>query len=139
MTLKHTSQSHATITCKSFAQSLTAYSIWTDNKFKMKFQTRSSESPVEQFLRPLPGRVCHVRGYISWSKLFSSLLQSHNLQQNSILLKGTVAREFRLSVFFHQSTPYMSLINRLKPFCIWHRIRRDNRFESRQNRFQQCH
>jgi hypothetical protein len=27
----------------------------------------------------------------------------------------------------------MSLINRLKPFCIWHRIRRDNRFESRQN------
>jgi hypothetical protein len=28
----------------------------------------------------------------------------------------------------------MSLINKLKPFCIWHRIRRDNRFESRWNR-----
>jgi hypothetical protein len=26
----------------------------------------------------------------------------------------------------------MSLINRLKPFCIRHRIRRNNRFESRQ-------
>jgi hypothetical protein len=37
-----------------------------------------------------------------------------------------------------QSTAYRSLINRLKPFRIWLRIRRDNRFESRQNRFQQC-
>jgi hypothetical protein len=33
----------------------------------------------------------------------------------------------------------MSLIYRLKPFCIWHHIRRNNRFESRQNRFQRCH
>jgi hypothetical protein len=49
------------------------------------------------------------------------------------LLKGTVAQDFQLSVFFHQSTPYVSLINRLKPVYIWHRISRDNRFESRQN------
>jgi hypothetical protein len=33
----------------------------------------------------------------------------------------------------------MSLINRLNLLCICHRIRRDNRFESRQNRFQRCH
>jgi hypothetical protein len=52
--------------------------------------------------------------------------------------KGTVSRDFFYSRFFLQSTTYMSLINRLKPFCIWHRIRRDNRFESRQNRFQRC-
>jgi hypothetical protein len=34
--------------------------------------------------------------------------------------------------FFHQSTP---LIHVVKPFRIWICIRRDNRFESRQNGF----
>jgi hypothetical protein len=37
--------------------------------------------------------------------------------------------------FFHQSTPSRALIHGLKPFRIWLRIRRDNRFESRKNRF----
>jgi hypothetical protein len=51
--------------------------------------------------------------------------------------KGAVAQDFRPLVFFHQSTPYMSLINRIKLFCTWHRIRRDNHFESRQMRSRQ--
>jgi hypothetical protein len=63
-----------------------------------------------------------------------SIICMQQLMQNQF--KGTVARDFRPSVF---SIPYTSLINRLKPFCIWHRIRRDNRFESRQNRCQRCH
>jgi hypothetical protein len=37
--------------------------------------------------------------------------------------------------FFSLSTPHRSLINRLKPFRIRLRIRRDNSFASRQNRF----
>jgi hypothetical protein len=53
-----------------------------------------------------------------------------------IPFKGIVARDFRPLFFFHQSTPYRSLINRLKLFRIWLCIPRDNRFESRQNRFQ---
>jgi hypothetical protein len=52
-------------------------------------------------------------------------------------LKGTVAR-FSTSGFFHQSTPPRALTHGLKPFRIWLRIRRDNRFESRENRFQRC-
>jgi hypothetical protein len=36
--------------------------------------------------------------------------------------------------FFHQSNPPRDLIQGLKPFGIWFGIRRDNRFESRQNR-----
>jgi hypothetical protein len=54
------------------------------------------------------------------------------------VVKGTVSENPTLGCF-HQSTPYWSLINRLKPFRIWLRIRRDNRFESRQNRFQRGH
>jgi hypothetical protein len=38
--------------------------------------------------------------------------------------------------FFHQSTPPRALIHGLELFRIWLRIRRDNPFESRQNRFQ---
>jgi hypothetical protein len=37
---------------------------------------------------------------------------------------------------FHQSTPPRALIHWLKPFRIWLRIRRDNRFERRPNLFQ---
>jgi hypothetical protein len=46
-------------------------------------------------------------------------------------LKGQCHEIFD-SRFFHQSTPYRSLINRLKPFRRWLRIRRENRFESRE-------
>jgi hypothetical protein len=52
-----------------------------------------------------------------------------------IIWKGRVTRFLTLG-FFHQSTPYMSLINRLNPFCIWQCICQDNRFESRQIRVQ---
>jgi hypothetical protein len=31
--------------------------------------------------------------------------------------------------FCYQSNPHRPLINRLRPFCKWNRIRRDNRFE----------
>jgi hypothetical protein len=48
--------------------------------------------------------------------------------------KGTVSRDFRTSVFFHQSTPPRALIHRLKPFRILLLIRRENRFGIRQNR-----
>jgi hypothetical protein len=70
--------------------------------------------PVPGSLIKLEGRRCHI------------------------FVEGTVSRDFRLSVFFHQSTPYRSLINRLKPLRMWVHIRRDNRFESRLNRFQRC-
>jgi hypothetical protein len=45
-------------------------------------------------------------------------------------LKGRVARDFRHSVFFHQSSPPKDLIQGLKPYCIWLRIRRENRLYS---------
>jgi hypothetical protein len=35
--------------------------------------------------------------------------------KKQILLKGAVARDFRPSVFFHQSTPPRALIQGLKP------------------------
>jgi hypothetical protein len=55
-----------------------------------------------------------------------------------------VSRDFPLLVFFinqpHiQQINRLNLINRPKPFRIWLRIRRDNRFESRQNRIQRGH
>jgi hypothetical protein len=53
-------------------------------------------------------------------------------------IKGTVARDIRPLVFFHRSTPPRALTHGLKPFRIWLRIRRDNRFDSRENRFQRC-
>jgi hypothetical protein len=43
------------------------------------------------------------------------------------LLKGTVSRDFRPSVFFHQTIPPRALIHGLKPFCIWLRFRQENR------------
>jgi hypothetical protein len=46
------------------------------------------------------------------------------------LLKGTVSRDFRPLVFFHQSTPSRALSHRLNPFRIWLRIRRNNRHYS---------
>jgi hypothetical protein len=52
-------------------------------------------------------------------------------------LKGQLHEIFDLW-FFHQSTPPRALTHRLKPFRIWLRIRRANRFESRENRFQRC-
>jgi hypothetical protein len=58
------------------------------------------------------------------------------LQILQCLLKGTVARDFLPSFFLNQSTPPRTLIHRPKPFRIWLRISRDNRFESRQNLFQ---
>jgi hypothetical protein len=39
------------------------------------------------------------------------------------LFKGTVARDFRPSFFFHQSTPPRALIHGLKPLCIWPNFR----------------
>jgi hypothetical protein len=35
--------------------------------------------------------------------------------------------------FFHQTIPPRALIHGPKPFCIWLRIRRENRFGNRQN------
>jgi hypothetical protein len=55
------------------------------------------------------------------------------------VIKETVARDFIPTVLFHQSTPHWALIHWLRPFRIWLRIRRYNRFESRQNRFQRGH
>jgi hypothetical protein len=54
-------------------------------------------------------------------------IQTHN---KNPLLKGTIARDFRSSVFFHQSTPPRALIHGQKPFCIWPNIRRNNRQNS---------
>jgi hypothetical protein len=51
-------------------------------------------------------------------------------------LKGQLHEIFDPQFFFHQSTPPRALIHGLKPFRIWFRMRRDNRFESPQNRFQ---
>jgi hypothetical protein len=51
-----------------------------------------------------------------------------------LLLKGTVSRDFRPSVFFHQTIPPRALIHGLKPFCIWLGIRQEKRFGNRQNR-----
>jgi hypothetical protein len=42
-----------------------------------------------------------------------------------IIVKGTVSRDFRPTVFFHQRIPHRALIKRLKPFRIWLRIRQD--------------
>jgi hypothetical protein len=50
--------------------------------------------------------------------------------KNYIGIKGTVARDFRLSIFFHQTIPPRALIPALKPFRIWLRIRRENRLYS---------
>jgi hypothetical protein len=41
-------------------------------------------------------------------------------------LKGTVSREFRPSVFFHQTIPPWDLIHELKPFRIGLRTCREN-------------
>jgi hypothetical protein len=46
--------------------------------------------------------------------------------------KGTVERDFRPSVFSSINPTYRALIHVLKPFHIWLRIHRDNRFENRQ-------
>jgi hypothetical protein len=48
------------------------------------------------------------------------------------IIKGTVSQDFLPSVFFHQSIPPRSLINRENPIRIWLQICRSNRFESRQ-------
>jgi hypothetical protein len=53
-------------------------------------------------------------------------------------IKGTVSRDFWPLVFFHQSTPPRALTHRLKPYRIWLRIHRDNRFKNCKNRFQRC-
>jgi hypothetical protein len=64
--------------------------------------------------------------------VFTSLPEARR-DSNPSYLKGQCTR-FSILGFFHQSTPYMSLINRLNPSCILHSIRRENCFESRQNR-----
>jgi hypothetical protein len=46
-----------------------------------------------------------------------------------VLVKGTVARDFR-PLIFHQSTPPRALTHGLKPFRIWLRICRENRHNS---------
>jgi hypothetical protein len=56
------------------------------------------------------------------------------ISSGEFLLKGQLY-EISDPRFFHQSTPPRALIHRLKLFRIWIRIRRDNRFESRQNSF----
>jgi hypothetical protein len=43
------------------------------------------------------------------------------------LLKGTVSRDFRPSVFSSINPTYRALIHGLKRFCIWPNIRRKNR------------
>jgi hypothetical protein len=55
------------------------------------------------------------------------------------ILKGHCHEIFDLWFFFHQSNPPRPLIKRLQPFSIWHRIRRNILFKSRQNWCQQCH
>jgi hypothetical protein len=50
---------------------------------------------------------------------------------NDVHLKGQLHEIFDPRFFFHQSTSPMALIHGLKPFRIWLRIRRANRFESR--------
>jgi hypothetical protein len=49
--------------------------------------------------------------------------------KNSVIkniLKGQCHEIFDPLFFFHQSTPYMALINGLNPFRIWLRIRRQS-------------
>jgi hypothetical protein len=53
------------------------------------------------------------------------------------LLKGSVSRYFRPPCF-HKSIPPRPLTDGLTPFRIWLRIRRDIRFESRQNQSPRC-
>jgi hypothetical protein len=57
--------------------------------------------------------------------LASSLVGNDSLA----LVKGTVARDFRPLIFFHQSTPFGPLIHTIKYFRIRLRIRRDIQFE----------
>jgi hypothetical protein len=45
-------------------------------------------------------------------------------------VKGTVSRDFQPLVFFTNQTPPRALTHRLKPFRIWLRIRRNNRYYS---------
>jgi hypothetical protein len=49
---------------------------------------------------------------------------------NKPSIKGTVSRYLRPSFFFIKQFPYRSLIHGMKPFCIWIRIRRENRVEN---------
>jgi hypothetical protein len=57
------------------------------------------------------------------------------MDQRWQLIKGTVSRDFRPLVFFHQSTPPRALTHRLQPFRIWLRIRRK---KSTLFEFQRC-
>jgi hypothetical protein len=66
---------------------------------------------------------------------YHSMVLSQPPTRVTVPLKGQLHEIFDPS-FFHQSTPPRALIHGLKPLRIWLRIRRDNRFERRQNLFQ---
>jgi hypothetical protein len=53
-------------------------------------------------------------------------------------LKGQCHEIFDPRVFFHQTIPPRALISGPKPFRIWLRIRRENRFENCQNLIPRC-
>jgi hypothetical protein len=64
-----------------------------------------------------------------------SLFNLEDISYGNVSLKGQCHEIFGPQFFFyHQSTPHRTLLHRLKPFRIWIRIRRNNRFENRQNR-----
>jgi hypothetical protein len=55
---------------------------------------------------------------------YGAFLTTKNNSVKQYNIKGTVACDFRPLVFFQQSIPLGSLINRLNDFCIWWRILR---------------
>jgi hypothetical protein len=63
---------------------------------------------------------------MTWSQLT-------NLRRCATAFKGTLTRDFRPLVFFHQTTPPRPLIHGLKPFSIWISIRRENRLCNRRS------
>jgi hypothetical protein len=68
-----------------------------------------------------------------WVLLDQSADRSGRGQIFSVVKRDSVTR-FSTLGFFHQTIPPRALIHGLKPLCIWLRIRRENRFENRQNR-----
>jgi hypothetical protein len=85
---------------------------------------RIKQAPIVMFINFFNVKTSRL----GWKSSFSSI------QLRSLM--GQLHRDFRPSVFFHQSIPPRAPIHGLKPFRIWLRTRRDNRFGSRQNRFQ---
>jgi hypothetical protein len=72
--------------------------------------------------------ICTVH-YLSYRPVPSAWLFS----QQAWILKGQCHEIFNHWFLFHQTIPPRALIHGLKPFCLWFRIRRENRNNSLQS------